>query len=47
MASKSTMGWGAVVVAVLMALTEALAWNGNLNYLWAVLVLVWGFMAMK
>ncbi len=47
MTSKQTMGWGAVVLAILVALTEALTWSGSLNYLWAVLVLIWGFMSFK
>lgn len=45
--SKSTMGWGAVIVAVLIAGTQYLGWSGNLNYLWALVVLVWGLKAMK
>lgn len=47
MLSKSMMGWGAVIVGVLMAATEYLAWSGSLNYLWAVLVLLWGLSAFK
>ena len=47
MLSKGMMGWGAVLVGVLIALNEYMAWSGNLNYLWAVIVLVWGFMALK
>lgn len=47
MLSKSQMGWGAVVVGVLVALTEFMAWPGNLNYLWAVLVLVWGYLSLQ
>jgi hypothetical protein len=47
MMSKGMMGWTAVVVGILIAATEFLGWNGNLNYLWAILVLVWGFMGMK
>jgi len=45
--NKKTMGWTAVVVGVLMALTEYLAWTGSWNYLWAVLVIVWGLMSLK
>jgi hypothetical protein len=44
---KKMMGWTAVVVGLLMAATEFWAWNGNFNYLWAVLVLVWGIMDLK
>lgn len=47
MLSKSVMGWGAVIVAILMALTQALSWTGSLNYLWAALVLIWGFLSFK
>jgi len=47
MLSKGMMGGGAVVVAILLALTEFLGWTGNLNYLWAVLVLLWGLAAFK
>ena len=47
MISKKTMGWSAVLVGILMALTEYMSWNGNLHYLWALLVLVWGIMAFK
>ena len=41
------MGWTAVVVGVLMLLTEWQQWNGNWNYLWGVLVLLWGGMSLK
>ena len=47
MMSKSQMGWGAVIVGVLMALTQFFGWSGNLHYLWAVLVLISGFMSIK
>ena len=47
MFSKQVMGWGAVMVGVLIALTEVMGWSGSLNYLWAVLVLIWGFMSFK
>lgn len=47
MFSKSVMGGGAVLVAILLALTEMLGWSGDLNYLWAVLVLIWGIAAFK
>ncbi|GEM_PF-3047273 len=45
MVSKGTMGWGAIIVAILMALTVAMDWNMSLHYLWAVLVAIWGFMS--
>ena len=41
------MGWGAVAVGVLVALTEFLGWMGNLNYLWALVVLVWGYLSLQ
>jgi len=47
MLSKGMMAWGAIIVGVLIALTEFMTWSGSLNYLWAVLVLVWGLMAFK
>ena len=45
--SKQMMGWGAVIVSVLMASTQYFGFPGNLNYLWAILVLVWGLKAFK
>lgn len=39
------MGGGAIVLAVLIAATQALAWPGWLNYLWALLAFVWGIVA--
>jgi hypothetical protein len=45
--NKSMMGWGAIIVGVLMILTEVMAWPGYLNYIWSVLVLIWGAMAFK
>ena len=45
--SKAVFAWSAIVVGILIALTEAMAWSGTLNYLWALLVLVWGFLAMS
>jgi len=42
MFSKEVLGWGAVVVGVLMALNQYLVWSGSLNYLWAVLVILLG-----
>jgi len=47
MLSKPVLGWGAILVGILIALTEYLAWSGNVNYLWAVLVLVWGIATLK
>jgi len=45
--STKMMGWTAVVVGILMGLTEFMGWSGSLNYLWALLVLIWGFMSFK
>ena len=42
--SKTFMVWSSVVVGILIALTEAMAWPGSLNYLWAIIVIIWGFM---
>lgn len=42
--SKTFMVWSSVIVGILIALTEAMAWTGSLNYLWALLVIIWGFM---
>jgi hypothetical protein len=45
--NRLMFSWSAVVVGVLIALTEFMSWPGSVNYLWALLVLVWGFRAMK
>ncbi|MEX0933029.1 MAG: hypothetical protein WDZ77_02960 [Candidatus Pacearchaeota archaeon] len=42
MFSKEVLGWGAIVVGILMGLIEFMDWSGQLNYLWAVLVLLFG-----
>jgi len=42
--SKAFMVWSSVIVGILIALTEAMTWPGSLNYLWAILVIIWGFM---
>jgi uncharacterized protein (DUF983 family) len=41
------MGWGAIVLAVLMALTVALKWPKWLHYVWAVMVLVSGILSLN
>jgi len=47
MFSNTTLGWGAILVGVLIALTEYVSsWNSSLNYLWAVIVLIWGIIAL-
>ncbi len=47
MLSKSVMGWGAIFVAVAMALTVLMGWPSSVHYLWAVIVLAWGVMWLK
>tara|TARA_Y100000034_G_C6881899_1_gene404253 strand:+ start:635 stop:778 length:144 start_codon:yes stop_codon:yes gene_type:complete len=47
MFNKEQMAYGAILVGVLIALTQALGWPSNLNYLWAVLVLAWGLMKLN
>ena len=42
--NKQVMGWGAIILAVLIALGEMLTWPGWTNYLWAALSLIWGIM---
>lgn len=39
-------GWGAIVLAVVMALTVKLKWPSWLSYVWAALVLVSGILSM-
>ncbi len=41
---KSVMGGGAVLLAVLIALTEAMGWPGQIHYAWAALSLIWGLL---
>ena len=45
MASKSMMGWGAIILAVLIVLSELMAWPGWTSYIWAALALIWGIMS--
>ena len=47
MLSKQYMGWGAILLAVVMAVVEMMGLTGSLTYLWALIVLVWGVMALK
>lgn len=44
MPSKGLMGWGAIILAVLIALGELMTWPGWTSYVWAVLALLWGIM---
>jgi len=39
-------GGGAIFLAVCIALTAAFNWPKWFNYVWAVLALVWGLMAI-
>lgn len=39
---QQTLGWAGIVLAILVALTQGMAWAGSLQYLWAVLVLALG-----
>ncbi len=47
MMSKGLMGGGAIVLAILIALTQATGLTDSLQYIWAILVLVWGFMSFQ
>jgi len=39
------MGWGAIVLSVLMVLTVVLNWPKWLHYVWAVMVLISGLLS--
>jgi len=39
---KNFLGWSTVVLAILIALNQALTWPGGLQYLWAGLVVIAG-----
>ncbi|MBI2583513.1 MAG: hypothetical protein HYW25_02500 [Candidatus Aenigmarchaeota archaeon] len=43
--NSKTMGLGAIIVGILIAATQALNLAGELNYLWAILAIIWGAMA--
>lgn len=45
--SKGMMGGGAIIMAILIALTQGLNWAGWLQYIWAIIVLIWGLMSLK
>jgi len=40
--TKNILGWSQIVLAILIALNQALAWSGGLQYLWAILVVITG-----
>ena len=42
--SRNVMGAGAIAVGILIAITEYMSLPGYLNYLWAVLALIWGIL---
>ena len=46
MISKKYMGIGAIVVGLLIAATQFMNLPNELNYLWALLVLIWGCVAI-
>lgn len=41
------MGWWALLLALLVALTEGFGWVGWLNYVWAVVVALWAIAELK
>lgn len=47
MLSNGMMSGGAILVAILMVLTQLMSWPGYLHYIWAALVLIWGLMALQ
>lgn len=46
MISGDMFAWGAVIVGALIVLTKAFRWPQWLHYLWGIIVLVWGVMAL-
>ena len=42
MFSKTIMGSGAVVMAIVISLTTLLAWPDYLQYIWAAIIVIWG-----
>jgi len=40
--TKNFLGWSEIVLAILIALNQALTWPGWLQYLWAGLVVIAG-----
>ena len=44
---KIIMGGGAIFLAVAIAATQYLALTSTLNYVWAVIALVWGVMTLR
>lgn len=46
MISKEILGGGAVADGVLIAATQFMGWNASLHYLWALLAVAWGIVAL-
>ncbi len=42
MLSKTIMGSGAILMAIVVALTNLLSWPNYLQYIWAVVIAIWG-----
>lgn len=40
--TKNLLGWSEIVLAILITLNQALTWPGSLQYLWAILVVIFG-----
>lgn len=45
MFSKTIMGSGAILMAIVVSLTNFLAWPSYLHYIWAVVIAVWGIIS--
>ena len=46
MLSKEILGIGAILDGILIALTQYMGWPANLQYLWAVLAVIWGIVIL-
>ncbi len=46
MVLQTVMASGAILLAVVIALTTFLKWPTWLNYIWAALALIWGIAAL-
>ena len=44
--NKTIMGAGAIIMAILVALTTLLEWPNYLQYIWALIVLIWGIISL-
>ncbi len=45
MVSKTIMGGGAILLAILIALTQVLTLPSYLHYVWAAIALIWGIVS--